>query len=98
MRKAEECMARPREFDEATALDSAIDCFRQRGYHATTIRDLAASMDIGGTSLYNSFGDKRALFVKVLERYLNRSVRARLRRLEESYPPKGVIPAFFKEV
>jgi TetR/AcrR family transcriptional repressor of nem operon len=91
-------MARPREFDEAAALDSAIDCFRLRGYHATTTRDLAASMGIGGTSLYNSFGDKRALFVKALERYLNRSVRARLKRLEESHVPKRVIPAFFREV
>ncbi|HEY6258539.1 MAG TPA: TetR/AcrR family transcriptional regulator [Xanthobacteraceae bacterium] len=91
-------MARPREFDEAAALDSAIDCFRRRGYHATSVRDLAISMGIGGTSLYNSFGDKRALFVKALERYLNLSVRARLRRLEESYPPQRVIPAFFREV
>jgi TetR/AcrR family transcriptional repressor of nem operon len=91
-------MARPREFDEAAALDSAIDCFRRRGYHATSVRDLAARMGVGGASLYNSFGGKRALFVKALERYLDRSVRARLRRLEESFPPEGVIPAFFKEV
>jgi TetR/AcrR family transcriptional repressor of nem operon len=91
-------MARPKEFDEAAALDSAIDCFRQRGYHATSIRDLAAFMGLGGASLYNCFGGKRALFVRALERYLDRSVRARLRRLEESFPPKRVIPAFFKEV
>jgi TetR/AcrR family transcriptional regulator, transcriptional repressor for nem operon len=94
----ENWMARPREFDEAAALDSAIDCFRLRGYHASSVRDLAASMGIGGNSLYNSFGGKRTLFVKALERYLNRSVRALLRRLEESLPPKRVIPAFFKEV
>jgi TetR/AcrR family transcriptional repressor of nem operon len=55
-------------------------------------------MGIGGASLYNTFGDKHALFVKALERYLNRSVRARLRRLEESRPPKQVMPAFFIEV
>ena len=91
-------MARPKEFDEAAALDSAIDCFRRRGYYATSVRDLAASMGIGGTSLYNSFGGKRALFVKALERYLNHSVRARLKRLEETHPPRQVIHAFFAEI
>jgi TetR/AcrR family transcriptional regulator, transcriptional repressor for nem operon len=91
-------MARPKEFDDAAVLDSAIDCFRLRGYHATSVRDLAASMGVAGTSLYNSFGDKRALFIKALERYIDRSVRTRLRRLEESHPPKQVIGAFFKEV
>jgi TetR/AcrR family transcriptional repressor of nem operon len=91
-------MARPREFDEAAALDAAIDCFRRRGYYATSVRDLAASMGIGGTSLYNSFGGKRALFVKALKRYLDRSVRARLKRLEETHPPQQVIPAFFADI
>lgn len=91
-------MARPKEFDEATALDSAIDCFRRRGYYATSVRNLAVSMGIGGTSLYNSFGGKRALFVKALKRYHTRSVRARLERLEETHPPRQVIPAFFADI
>ena len=91
-------MARPKEFDEAAALDSAIECFRLRGYHATSVRDLATAMGIGGTSLYNSFGDKRALFVKALNRYLDSSLRARLKRLEETHAPRQVIPAFFADI
>jgi TetR/AcrR family transcriptional regulator, transcriptional repressor for nem operon len=91
-------MARPKEFNEAAALDSAIEYFRLRGYHATSVRDLATCMGIGGASVYNTFGDKRALFIRALERYLDHSVRARLRRLEESHPPKQVIPTFFREV
>ncbi len=57
-----------------------------------------ASMKIGGPSLYNSFGDKRTLFVKALERYVERSVRARIRRLESSLPPKRAIRTLIKEV
>jgi TetR/AcrR family transcriptional repressor of nem operon len=63
-------MARPREFDEVTALDAAIGCFWQRGFEATSMRDLAASMGLSAPSLYNTFGDKRALFTRALEHYL----------------------------
>jgi AcrR family transcriptional regulator len=58
-------------------LNAAIDCFWHRGYEATSVRDLAASMGLSGPSLYNAFGDKRALFVRALERYLDCSPRAR---------------------
>jgi TetR/AcrR family transcriptional regulator, transcriptional repressor for nem operon len=91
-------MARPREFDETAALDAAIECFRQRGYEATSIRDLTDCMGIGPTSLYNSFGDKRALFIKALERYVDCSVRARLARLESSLPPKQAVRALIEDV
>lgn len=91
-------MARPIAFDETAALDAAIECFWQRGYRASSVRDLASSMGICGTSLYNSFGNKRSLFVRALERYLDRSVRARMRRVEAANPPKQAIRAFFDEI
>ena len=61
-------MARLREFDEEHALDAAVDCFWRHGYGSTSVRDLADAMGIGGPSLYNAFGDKRALFKTSLER------------------------------
>jgi len=91
-------MARPIAFDETAALDAAVECFRRRGYEATSIRDLTACMRIGPTSLYNSFGDKRALFIKALERYVDCSVRARLKRLETSLPPKDAVRALIEDV
>jgi TetR/AcrR family transcriptional repressor of nem operon len=45
-------MARPREFDEAAVLDAAIMRFWQRGYEATSVRDLADEMNITGANLY----------------------------------------------
>ena len=91
-------MARPRGFDETAALDAANECFRQRGYEATSVRDLTDCMGIGPTSLYNSFGDKRALFIKALERYVDCSVRARLARLESSLPPKQAVRTLIEDV
>jgi len=38
---AEGEMARPREFNEVTALEAAVECFWQHGYKATSVRDLA---------------------------------------------------------
>jgi TetR/AcrR family transcriptional regulator, transcriptional repressor for nem operon len=91
-------MARPKEFDEIAALNAAIDCFWRRGYEATSVRDLMASMGISGPSLYNAFGDKHALFVQALERYLDYSTRARIKRLEESLPPKRAVRRFIEEI
>jgi TetR/AcrR family transcriptional repressor of nem operon len=91
-------MARPREFDEAAAMDAAIDHFWHRGYEATSVRDLAACMGISGPSLYNSFGNKRELFARALERYLEQSARARIRRLQETLPPKQAARRFIEEV
>jgi TetR/AcrR family transcriptional repressor of nem operon len=91
-------MARPREFDEEAALDSAIKCFWERGYAATSVRDLAAEMGIGCTSLYNAFGNKRSIFIRALERYLDVSMRERIRRYERSRPPKAAIRDFIAEI
>jgi TetR/AcrR family transcriptional repressor of nem operon len=91
-------MARPREFDETTALEAAMNCFWQRGYEATSIRDLAGEMGISAPSLYNAYGDKRALFVQALERYLEQSTRARIKRLEKSLPPKQAVQQFLNDI
>jgi TetR/AcrR family transcriptional repressor of nem operon len=44
-------MVRPREFDEATALEAAMNCFWAQGYELTSVRDLAEQMGITGQSL-----------------------------------------------
>jgi TetR/AcrR family transcriptional repressor of nem operon len=91
-------MPRPREFDEAAVLDAAVLCFWNHGYEATSVRELADSMGITGASLYNAFGDKRALFGKALAHYVSRSVDDRIRRCEGELSPLQSIKAFFDEI
>jgi TetR/AcrR family transcriptional repressor of nem operon len=91
-------MARPREFNEADAVRSAMLCFWQRGYEATSMRDLAASMGMSAPSLYNAFGDKEKLFTRALELYLDCNAREFVLRLESSLPPKEAIRQFFAEI
>ncbi|MEU5564977.1 TetR/AcrR family transcriptional regulator [Micromonospora musae] len=61
---------RPRSFDSDVALDRALEVFWRQGYEGTAISDLTKAMGINNApSLYNAFGSKEQLFVKVLDRY-----------------------------
>jgi TetR/AcrR family transcriptional repressor of nem operon len=81
-------MAGQREFDEATALEAAMARFWRRGYEATSMHELTASIGIPGPSLYSAFGGKRPLFTAALERHFDQSPGARIKRLEAPRPPK----------
>jgi AcrR family transcriptional regulator len=60
---------RPRSFDGDVALDRALEVFWRQGYEGTAISDLTKAIGINAPSLYNAFGNKEQLFVKVLDRY-----------------------------
>ena len=61
---------RPRSFDRDEALERAIAVFWEHGYDVTSIALLTKALGIGPPSLYAAFGDKRALFLEALDRYL----------------------------
>ena len=90
-------MARPREFDEGAVLDAAVLCFWSRGYEATSVRDLVEKTGITAASLYNAFGDKRAIYKKALDHYVEGSVADRIRHCE-ALAPRDAIGAFFEEI
>lgn len=75
-------MARKRQFDEAEVLDRAMETFWTLGYEGASIAELTKSMGINAQSLYDFFGNKRALFEKVLDRYQERRAPHRIRMLE----------------
>jgi len=62
-------MARPKSFDDNAVLDRALQLFRQRGFEGTSMSDLEAHLGLGRQSLYNTFGDKRELYLKALDLY-----------------------------
>jgi TetR/AcrR family transcriptional repressor of nem operon len=75
-------MPRPKQFDPEQVLDQAMRVFWARGYEATSISDLVEALGINRFSLYESFGDKRGLFLAALERYGERVFARSLVELE----------------
>jgi len=64
-----ENMARTKQFDERQALVSAMLVFWEKGYEGTSINDLEQAMGLKRTSIYNAFGNKSALFERVMSCY-----------------------------
>ncbi|EPH45573.1 TetR family transcriptional regulator [Streptomyces aurantiacus] len=62
-------MARTKEFDPDAALKAALELFWSRGYEATSMADLVEHLGIGRASIYATFGNKRELYLKAVDRY-----------------------------
>jgi len=60
---------RPRGYDPDQALARARDLFWTQGFAATSLDELSGATKMNRPSLYGAFGDKRAFYRTVLERY-----------------------------
>lgn len=63
-------MVRSRSFDEAEVLAGAMHAFRRKGYFGVSIPELETATGLSAGSIYNSFKDKRGIFLAAFERYL----------------------------
>ncbi len=78
-------MSRPRSFDEEMVIQIAMGEFLRDGFDAVTFRSLADKTGLGLRSLSNAFGDKEALFIRVMEAYVTRVENT----LPDINPPTG---------
>jgi TetR/AcrR family transcriptional repressor of nem operon len=62
-------MARQKEFDPERALAKAMSLFWRMGYENASLEALMKEMGIARQSLYDTFGDKRALYLKAMAHY-----------------------------
>ena len=81
---------RPRAFDPDKALDAALRVFWEKGYEGASLSDLTAAMGINKPSLYATFGDKRELFRKVVERYVQTQTPFMQEALEDPSARNGI--------
>jgi TetR/AcrR family transcriptional regulator, copper-responsive repressor len=77
---------RPREFDPDQVLSRARDTFWDAGYTATSLDELSLATGLNRPSLYGAFGDKRALYLQVIERYREMSRNAMREELFRERP------------
>ena len=80
-------MARSKEFDRDEALQKAIGVFCEKGYAAASTDELMHAMKIGRQSMYDTFGDKRQLYLEAFRRYIADSINEQIGHLEESASP-----------
>src|SRR5260370_1386410 len=91
-------MARHKEFDQNEALHEAMEVFWSRGYEATSIQDLVKQMGINRQSLYDTFGDKHALYLQALDRYREVEGRRMFELLERPGSVKKAVRQLFAGV
>ena len=77
-------MVRPKKFDEKEVRMATLQMFLRNGYASTSLSDLEEATGVGRRSLYNSFGDKRTVFLKALQDFRDTAVEQNLAPLEHS--------------
>lgn len=90
-------MARVREFDTDIAVTRAMELFWERGYEATSVRDLTEHLGVGQGSLYAAFGNKEGLYRLCLEHYRDTLAATALADLQGGGDVRSVIRAMLLE-
>ena len=81
---------RPRGFDEAQAIDSAMRVFWEKSYEGATMAELTQATGLNRSSIHAAFGSKEGLFLKVVKRYWEGPLRYIPEALAEPTLPRVV--------
>jgi TetR/AcrR family transcriptional repressor of nem operon len=85
-------------FDKIEVLDLAMTEFWKHGYAATSISGLRNVTGLGAKSLYDTFGDKRTLFIACLEHYANKVLPVMFDQNVAKYPPKQALRKILEDL
>ena len=77
---------RPRAYDADDALSNATDAFWLGGYSGTSLDTLSDATGMNRPSLYAAFGDKHALYLNTLDRYVEAGVQGMHVALRDDIP------------
>ena len=88
-------MARELEFNRSAVLDKALVLFWRKGYQAASLSDLLEAMEIGRSSFYATYGDKRSLYLECLVVFGKRTKDVLLRARKDN-APLDALRSFFE--
>jgi TetR/AcrR family transcriptional repressor of nem operon len=91
---------RPKQFRRQDVLERAMQHFWRYGYEATSLPELLRAMGISRQSLYDTFGNKRALYISAIEHYRTTQLSQALGLLGQEHAPlegvRAVVRFFHK--
>jgi len=91
-------MPRKIEFDPDLALHCAMMVFWEKGFNGTSYDDLVSRTGVSRASLYKKFGDKKAVFLKVLDRYKQDIMVPMMQELSQKGASKQSLIEYFKHL
>nr|WP_250972821.1 TetR/AcrR family transcriptional regulator [Agrobacterium rosae] len=90
-------VGRPREFELDEAVRKAMGVFWDRGYHDASLPDLLEGMDLSRGSFYKAFVDKRGVYLRALDAYIEDAIRTVGEALHSNPSPKAAIRQAFSQ-
>ncbi len=94
-KKVTRARGRPRAYDPNAALIGARDAFWRQGYSGTSLEVLSDATDMNRPSMYAAFGDKHALYLQTLDRYIADSNALTARALAREVPLQEGLRRFY---
>ncbi len=67
-------MPKLKQFDQEKTLEKAMELFWKKGFFDTSMQDLVTNLKISRSSIYDTFGGKRTLFLKAFNLYKKTSI------------------------
>src|ERR1700730_18540233 len=83
-------MAGVKQFNRSEVLDRAMTLFWNRGYEATSIQHLVEATGINRGSIYGTFGQKKGLFLAVLDHYAEKVAKPLMEELSDPDPRRAI--------
>ncbi|MEM6566342.1 MAG: TetR/AcrR family transcriptional regulator [Pseudomonadota bacterium] len=91
-------MPRPKSFDHAAAIETAMQEIWRNGYQASSVNALSKELGITRSSYYNAFGSREGLLREVLDHYLSQSPDRVLHGEPPASPVLTLLTDTFREI
>jgi TetR/AcrR family transcriptional regulator, transcriptional repressor for nem operon len=84
-------MARTKEFDTDKVLEKAVALFSCKGYNGASMQDVVDCLGLSRSSLYDTFGDKRQLYLEALKKYRQEKTSCMIQQIQQTSDIKSLI-------
>ncbi|EEX94736.1 Transcriptional regulator, TetR family protein [Vibrio orientalis CIP 102891 = ATCC 33934] len=91
-------MGKTAKFDREQVINQATDLYWQKGFHATSMRNLQDVIDMRPGSIYAAFGSKDGLFKEALNNYTQMGIVHLTHCLDEASSPLEGLKEFIKHI